>query len=132
MRTLIVEDNAVNREFLRVVMEEYGSCDTVESGEEALAAMERATSKGSSYDLIFMDIMLPGIDGLQALEKIRDIEVKSGIVPGKAAKVIVATALDDDKNASRAFFQGQAISYITKPLTISKIQDELKKFDLVA
>lgn len=131
MRTLVVEDNPVNSVFLRCIMEEHGPCLCVESGEEALAAFTDALEAGQPYDLVFLDIMLPGMDGLQALEKIRALEHARGIAPHRAVKVIITTALDDDRNAARAFFQGQAMSYLTKPMTVGKVTAELVRFGFI-
>lgn len=131
MKTLIVEDSPVNKEFLAAIVSPHGDCVAVESGEEAIEEFDKALSSGEKFDLIFMDIILPGIDGLQALEKIRAREDQAGIPEDSVAKVVVTTALDDDQKASRAFFQGRAVSYLTKPFTVSKISGELKKMGFI-
>jgi len=131
MRTLIVEDTLINQEFLKMIMEERGECVVAESGEEGIEAVSRALDESTPFDLIFMDIILPGMDGLQALEHIRALENKRDIAPGNETKVIITTALDDDAKASRAYIHGQAISYITKPIRQERIEDELRKFGLI-
>ncbi len=105
--------------------------DSAVSGEEALDKFEKKWLEGTPFDLIFMDIVLPGIDGLQTLEKIRAIEQVRQIPEDKKAKAIMTTALDDNTKASRAFFQCEALSYMTKPITEEKILTELKKFGLL-
>lgn len=130
MRTLIVEDTLINQEFLKMIMADWGECIVVESGEAAVAVFADSL-ENSPFDIIFMDIMLPGIDGLQALERIRALETQKGITPGNEAKAIITTALDDDGKASRAYIHGQAISYITKPIRQNIIEDELRKFGLI-
>ena len=131
MKTLIVEDTLINQEFLKMIMEEWGECEVVETGEAAVTTFKDALAGDAPFDLIFMDIMLPGMDGLQALETIRAIEDKEGVPESGQAKVIVTTALDDDANASRAFIQGQALSYITKPIRQDKIEVELRNFGMI-
>ncbi len=135
MRILVVEDSNTSRMYLREILKdvtgENSEIDCAASGEEALEKYEEKRVSGESYDIIFMDIILPGIDGLQALEKIRDIEQKSDTSEDEKTKAIITTALDDDAKASRAFFQCEAISYITKPITIDKIQAEMSKFGLI-
>lgn len=130
MRALIVEDNYINQEFLMMIMADWADCHVVESGEAALEAFTQAIDS-APFDLIFMDIMLPGIDGLQALERIRAFETRKGITPGNETKAIIITALDGDEMASRASLHGQAISYLTKPIRQEKVEDELKKFGLI-
>ncbi|MGL1861542.1 MAG: response regulator [Pseudodesulfovibrio sp.] len=130
MRALIVEDTLLNQEFLKMILTDWGECHVVESGEAAIAAYSDAL-ESEPFDIIFMDIMLPGMDGLQALEHIRALENKNGVRLGNETKVIVLTALDDDDKASRAYIHGQAISYLTKPIRQEAIEEELKKFGLI-
>lgn len=130
MRTLIVEDTLINQEFLKMVMEERGECVVVESGEEAIDAFGRTLDESIPFDLIFMDVMLPGIDGLQTLERIRALENERGISPGSETKTIITTALEDNTKATHACAHG-ATSYITKPIRQKSIEDELRKFGLI-
>lgn len=131
MRVLIVEDSAVNREFLLGLLEEHGECVAVESGEKALECFSEALAGERPFDLVLLDIMLPGIDGLKALERLRAMEQERGVPAGRQARVVVTTGLDDDRNATRAFFQGQAIAYLVKPFTVEKVLGELKGFGLI-
>ncbi|TIH15310.1 response regulator [Marinifilum sp. JC120] len=137
MQILIVEDSNTSRmylkEILKVITEKLDkkSIDCAVCGEEALEKFEKKWLEGTPYDLIFMDIILPGMDGLQTLEKIRAIEQNKQIPEEKKVKAIMTTALDDSTKASRAFFQCEALSYITKPITAEKIQAELGKFGMV-
>lgn len=135
MKILVVEDSNTSRMYLLEILKDVTDEDTeigcAASGEEALEKFEEGRLSGNSYNLIFMDIILPGIDGLHTLEKIRDIEHKNEIPEDQKTKAIITTALDDVTKASRAFFKGEAISYITKPITTDKIQVEMNKFGLI-
>ncbi|MCM0756824.1 response regulator [Desulfovibrio aminophilus] len=106
----------------------HGDCEAAITGEEALDLFQAALRDGPRFDLVFMDVLLPGMDGLQTLERVRELERRAGIPDGEGARVIVATALDDDQHAARAFFQGRAVSYITKPLSVDSIRNELRGF----
>ena len=125
MRTLIVEDAFISQEFLCALMEKRGECVVVGSGEEGVQAFRRSLEDGRPFELVFMDILLPGMDGLQALETIRAMELENGVAE---TKVIVITALDDDLAASRAYIHGHALSYITKPIHKPDLEAELEKF----
>ncbi|GAB7023458.1 response regulator [Salidesulfovibrio brasiliensis] len=130
MRILVVEDIMINREFLKMLMEQRGECVCVESGEEAVTVFAEALKQGNPFDVVFLDIMLPGINGHQVLEKFRELEDKAGVDRGDEAHVIVTTAIDDDASASRAFIHGRAVSYITKPVREDKIDEELRSLGL--
>lgn len=130
MRILIVEDDYINREFLKEMLRRWGDCHVVESGEDAVAAFSSALT-GEPYSIVFMDIMLPGMDGLQALEQIRQAESSAGIGPEREVKAIITSALDDDEKATRAFIHGQAISYLNKPISPEMVEEELRQFHLI-
>ncbi|WP_027721537.1 response regulator [Maridesulfovibrio zosterae] len=135
MRILVVEDSKTSRmyllEILKTITSKNTTTDYAVSGEEALAKYETSITSGEGYDLIFMDIILPGIDGLQTLEKIRNFEQKNGWSEEQKSKVIITSVVDDEIKVSRAFFQCGAISYMTKPITADKIKSEMNKFGLI-
>ncbi len=129
-RFLIVEDNAVNREFMLMLLDNRGECVCARSGEEALTLFTTGLKNNAPYDCVFMDIMLPGIDGLQTLETMRAVEQEQGISLNEQSKAIITSAIDSPATINRAFFQGQAISYLTKPFSIDKFRKELDNFGL--
>jgi len=131
LRILIVEDEPVNREFLRLSLRGLGDCQAVSSGEDAVAAQRTALEQNQPFDVVFLDIMLPGINGLQALEQLRALEDRHGVPQERRVPVIITTTLDDDKTASRAFIHGQAVSYMTKPFRAAQIREELSKLGLL-
>ncbi len=131
LRALVVDDAPVNREFLLLALESLARCDAAASGEEALALFERALSGGLPYEAVFLDIMLPGMNGLQTLERMRTAEDAAGLPEPACARVIITTGLDDDHAASRAFISGRAVSYMTKPFRLRQIREELVKLGLV-
>ncbi|WP_136809157.1 response regulator [Desulfosediminicola flagellatus] len=132
MKTLIVEDDFLARSLLTTVLAEYGVCHVAVNGEEALAAVVRGFEEKNPYDLICLDIMMPVMDGQQALQEIRKIEETIGIMGIDATKVIMITAVDDSKNIMKAFRQGQCEAYLTKPLDREKLLKHLVDLGLVA
>lgn len=131
LRALIVDDDPVNTCFLAEILSPYAACDTAVCGRDGLAAFGRALAAGVPYDLLFVDVMMPGMDGHQALEGMRHLEHQSGVSSSEAAKVIMISALDDARTVYRAFFQGQAMSFLAKPFTSDTVLDELRKFNLI-
>ena len=71
MRILIVEDDFISRNVLQHILSEFGTCDIAVDGQEAVAAFKRSWGSSSPYDLICMDIMMPGLDGHEALDQIQ-------------------------------------------------------------
>lgn len=117
MKVLVVDDDSANRTILKAYLRDKAeTVDTAANGREAVEAFIRALDQGASYNLVCMDIMMPGMDGHEALKRIRQIENERRVAPGQEIKALVITCLEDQKNVCQAFFHGQATCYLTKPL----------------
>jgi len=131
LRALIVDDDPINTVFLAEILSPYAACDIAGDGRAGLSAFEQALTAAAPYDIIFMDVMMPGMDGHQALEGIRHLEQTQGVPVSQAAKVIMISALNDTRTVYRAFFQGHALSFLNKPFSGETVLSELRKFDLI-
>lgn len=125
MRILIVEDELASRKFLAHVMTSYGECDAVVDGAEAVLAFIEAIESGNRYDLICLDIMMPEMDGQEALKEIRVIEKEHEIPLKLETKVMMTTALADPSNVMEAYYKGGASIYLAKPLDVEKIREAM-------
>ena len=130
MKILLAEDDFVTRKFMTGFLSKYGECDVTVDGMEAVDAFMMALEEGEPYDLVCLDIMMPVMDGYQALKGIRNLEKQMEIPPEKAAKVIMATALNDEKNVKMAFDLGCTI-YSGKPIDQNRFEQALVKLGLV-
>lgn len=115
MRILVAEDDFSARMVLQRLLKEYGSVDVAVDGREAVDAFRAALETGDPYQVVCLDIMMPEMDGLDALREIRAIEERQGIISTHGAKIIMATALDDPKNVVEAF-KGLCDTYLVKPI----------------
>ncbi|WP_028574390.1 response regulator [Desulfonatronovibrio hydrogenovorans] len=131
MRALIVEDDMASRIILAKILSEQFECDSAENGLQGVEMFKNALQDQEPYDLIFMDIMMPVMDGQSALQAIRELEDKNKVPIGKEVKAVMTTALSDTKNVTEAFFSGQADAYISKPVSREKILNALKEVRLV-
>jgi two-component system chemotaxis response regulator CheY len=111
-------------------LQQYGNCDVAIDGIEAVEAITSAIKNKTPYDLVFLDIMMPNMDGQEALTCIRQVESENGISVGDGAKVVMTTALSDAHNVLKAF-NGQCEAYIVKPVTREKILNQLIELDMV-
>ncbi|MFZ5810435.1 MAG: response regulator [Thermodesulfobacteriota bacterium] len=116
MKILVVEDDATSRDVLFSILSEIGPCDVAADGEEGLRVFDAALAGGQPYDLVCLDILLPGMDGQELLRSIRDLEARTRPEGGFEAKVVMITALSDPKNVVEAFYRGGATAYVPKPI----------------
>ncbi len=130
MKILVVEDELASMKYISNIMRKYGECDTSSNGLEAVKLFE-AGLNSTPYNLICMDIMMPEMDGQEALKKIRQLEELFSIPPKREVKVMMTTALDDPKNVMNALYKGGASEYLVKPITVDDVEAAMKKMKLL-
>ena len=130
MRILLAEDDFASRKFMDYQLSRYGECDVMVDGEEAVDAFLMALEDGEPYDLVCLDIMMPVMDGYQSLMGIRNLEKQRNIPEDEAVKVIMTTALNEERNVKMAFELGCTI-YSGKPINQDRFEQALKKLNLI-
>jgi two-component system chemotaxis response regulator CheY len=131
MKILVVEDDFGSRRMMQKMLERYGSVDVVVDGEEAVEAFKLAWEESSPYAIIFMDIMMPKMDGHEALKRLRELEREMGVKPSEEVKVIMTSVLEDPKNVIEAYYGGSATSYLIKPIDREKLEEELSRLGAI-
>ena len=120
-KVLLVEDNELNREIATAIMEEIGlDVDCVEDGTDAVNIMSSA--EGRKYDLIFMDIQMPKMDGYTATREIRTLnDPKCANIP-----IIAMTANAFEEDRKKAIKAGMN-AHIAKPISVDIILENLER-----
>jgi len=131
VKTLIVEDEFTSRALLREILKRYGPPHVATNGREAVGAVRSALESGAPFDLITLDIMMPEMDGQEALKQIRLLEEQAGIAAQQRAKVIMTTAHADKDNVLEAI-RGQCDYFLVKPIDARALLDELKRLGLIS
>jgi two-component system chemotaxis response regulator CheY len=132
MRTLIVDDEIVSKSKMQKIMESFSECESAETGMGAIAAYKEALDKGNPFDLITLDIIIPDMDGLRALKKIRDVEknIKKKGSEQRPVKIMMVTSHSDISLVMRCIKAGCS-SYIVKPFTKDTIMQKLKELAFI-
>lgn len=130
MKILLAEDDFVTRKFMVNFLSKYGECDVTVDGMEAVDAFMMALEDEEPYDLVCLDIMMPVMDGYQALMGIRNLEKERNIPQEEGVKVIMTTALNDEQNVKMAFDLGCTI-YSGKPIDKTRFEQAMKKLGLI-
>ncbi len=125
LRILIVEDNGVSQLIAKELLENKGAIVTITaSGEEGVRLF--TSSITGTYDVIFMDIKMPGMDGYEATAQIR----RSSHPQADSIPIIAMTAdvlMEDIQNALRCGMNG----HVAKPISIDKIVSAIKTTSFV-
>ena len=123
---LVVDDNFFNRKLLVEILKDKANCDIAANAEEALEAYTNSVTNTKPYDVILLDIAMPGESGLDVLTKIRKEEESRGIKLGKGIPIIMVTA---HKEPLFSAFDRGCDDYIVKPVCgdslIAKIAEKV-------
>lgn len=130
MRILIAEDDLASRKAIYTFLSKFGDCDMTVDGMEAVDAFHMALDDEMPYDLVCLDIMMPEMDGYQALKSIRELELKHGVDEEDGAKIIMTTALNESSNVNKAYDLG-CVAYAAKPIDQAKFQNVMQMLDLI-
>ncbi len=127
MKILLVEDDFLTRKLMQIYLKEYGICDMANDGLEAVEAVKISINEDDRYDFICLDILMPELNGQDALKQIRDEESKAKV---KNSKIVMTTGLDDSKNIIKAFHE-QCDGYLVKPVTPENLKLKIEELNLI-
>jgi two-component system chemotaxis response regulator CheY len=96
---------------------------------EAVEAFRAAMTRGETYDLVCMDIMMPEMDGREAVRRVRAMEEANGILSSSGAKVIMTTTVDDVKEVILCF-QELCDGYLMKPINLAELLEQMNLYQL--
>lgn len=118
-KALVVDDNLINRKVARILLQSYGMEITeADSGPAAIALV-----KENRYDIIFMDHMMPEMDGIEAVQIIRGECGENGSLP-----VIIALTANAMEGVKETFLKNGFHDFITKPLDRRQLHEALLRW----
>jgi two-component system, chemotaxis family, chemotaxis protein CheY len=130
LRTLLVEDDFASRLVLQTFLSRYGDCHIAVNGKEAVEAFRYALEGQERYDLICMDIMMPEMDGCEAVRRVRAMEEARGIFSASGVKIIMTTTVHDIKEVIRCFKE-LCDAYLMKPIDLGELLSHMRSYQLV-
>ncbi len=115
---LVVEDNAVNRMLIGAYLDEFGvEHDTADSGADALRLLQKRR-----FDLVLMDIMMPEMDGIETVKRLRALDALARDVP------VIALTANAMKGDREKYLAAGMNAYLSKPIRGRELYDEIAAF----
>ena len=121
LKILLVEDNILNQKVVTFNLKKYNyGVTSVKNGTEALEAI-----KTGDFNLVLMDLMLPGMNGYEITSEIRKYEKKQGVKEEIPIIAITANTLDNDREKCLKVGMNE---YLPKPFTAEQLMEKIRIF----
>lgn len=129
-RALIVDDSRYQRHLVLQALAGLFETEEAENGQQAIDLFAAARAAGRPFDLVVMDILMPVLDGHEALAGIRRLEREAGGDDAPQTPAVMLSSLDDPANMLRAQFDSGAQAYVTKPFEARTLHEALATLGL--
>ena len=128
-KTLIVDDSTAILEIMAGILDSYGIKElaSAEDGSQALSLFKQALQAGEPFSLVFLDIVMPVMDGQETLQRMRALEKEAGIF-GTRSVIIMVTSLHSTDDMMHAIIDGDCDDYLVKPFEPEHLQHMLVKY----
>jgi len=131
LRILLVDDSKSAQLKTLSILSGYGSCDQAYNGRDAIELFENSLASGMGYDLVLMDVVMPGMDGFQTATEILRIQDKLDIPETDKVKIIMLTSRADPAHMMKAQFEVGVATYITKPYEERTLIESIRNLGLI-
>jgi two-component system chemotaxis response regulator CheY len=118
------------REGLKFFLADHAEIEVAVNGREAVDQFQLALSQQKPFDLVLLDIIMPEMDGQQALKLIRFAEQHDLTPDRKKAVIIMTTALNSPENMEEALWEGDCTDYLVKPIVRADLMAMLRRYGL--
>lgn len=132
-KILIVEDSDLQADMLESILDDLGlkNVTRAENGVQAVDYFAGALQSGAGYHLVFLDIVMPEMDGQEALKRMRALENGAGVGDSDKTTIIMLTSLGSPQDMLTALLEGDCTDYIVKPVESGNIKAMLARYGVV-
>ena len=130
LNVLIADDSDLQADILESILNDLGIDNVTKAinGIHAVENFKAALQNGTGYSLVFLDIVMPEMDGQEALKRIRALEKAAG---DDKSTIIMLTALSSPEDMLSALIDGDCTDYVVKPVAESLLKSILVKYGLL-
>jgi len=126
IKILLVDNELASRRMVKSFLSFIGEVDVAVNGDDAFASVEKAIEDNQPYELIFLDVTVPELEGIEILKKIRQLECRQGLSEKVMSKIIM-TSISSDKNIILKAARADCDGYIIKPIDKTRLYNEIHK-----
>jgi two-component system chemotaxis response regulator CheY len=130
MKALVVEDDEVVRRLLKAYLGDHFDLTITKNGPEALEVFQGALEAGKPFGLVCVDVMMPEMNGLEVLKRLRIIETDFEIYGESCSRVLMVTAMMEKETVAQAFREG-CDGYVIKPLERKELLRQLQALKIL-
>jgi len=132
-KVLIAEDSEFQAAVLEAVLANQGidQVSIAANGMLALEIFKQALASGLPYPLVFLDIIMPEMDGQETLRRMRALEQEHNVADADKSVIIMTTALDSPRDMMDALLEGDCTDYIVKPVEERHLLAILRKYEFI-
>lgn len=130
MKFLLVDDDVISRMILSDILKPIGDVQEASSAHEAMTIIMSLPDVHHIFNGIFLDLSMPGMNGMECLHEIRKFEAEMGLDIGEGFKIIMATSNSDEESIS-ASFSKQCDGYVTKPFEKEEIMQAMRLAEIL-
>lgn len=131
LRILIADDSRPLRAVAAHLLSKLGACQEAGDGREAVTLFQNAYQAGEPFHLVVLDILMPRLNGVDALRQMRQLEDVLRVEVERRAKVLMLTSLDDPRFVLESQLDAGADFYLAKPLDAAELRQALIGLDLI-
>jgi len=116
---------------LTFFLADHAEVETAANGLEAVERFRQGLAAQSPFDLVLLDIVMPEMDGQEALKLIRQAERENSVETERKAVIIMTTALHSPENMVDALWDGDCTDYLVKPIVRADLMAMLRRYRLL-
>lgn len=125
MKILVLDDVQMSLYQVEKAVRPFGNVTAHKDSVEALQEFKNSAKAGQPFDLVFLDISMPTMDGLEFLQRLREAELELGLVD-RRSRVVMVTSHSEHEFVAKAIQTG-AQGYLLKPIVPEKLHAEIHR-----
>ncbi len=130
LKTLIIDDHPASIAILKNMLTDICECFVATRGQKGIELFEYAQNNGLPFQVVLLDIIMPGLDGIETLKRIRKIELSHREAhpsdpPMEPVRIIMQTSSEDPQDFLASHLEGKCSGFINKPYSRDAIMDEV-------